>query len=674
MDIQYLKGVGEKRVQLLHKLGLFSSEDLLTYYPRDYEDRTEFKRLCELLPGESVCVRATVSSPVQHSFVRKGMDLFRTTVFDDSGQIPLTFFNAPYVRNSLKQGEGYAFYGKVSASARGVELVNPVFEPLSAQGRITGRIMPLYRSTAGCPQALLRSAAAQALDRDLDTLPDALPDALRAEYQLCHMRFAVQNIHFPQTESGLLQARRRLVFEELLVLQLGLLRLKGQAEKGRRFTPVSLEDFRARLGFSLTEGQERALSDALGDMQEGRLMARLIQGDVGSGKTAVAAACALAAVRNGVQAAMMAPTEILAEQHFVTLAPLLEPLGVRTACLTGSLTPAKKRALHAALAAGEIDFCLGTHALVSDTVSFAELGLVITDEQHRFGVRQRKELTEKGSQPPHRLVMSATPIPRTLSMILYGDLDVTVMRGLPPGRKPVKTYVVTEDMRARIEAFVRKLVEDGRQVYIVCPLIEDEGAGPASVESYAKRLREDVFPDLRVGVIHGRLKPRAKEEAMRAFAAHESDILVATTVIEVGVNVPNAALMIVENAELFGLSQLHQLRGRVGRGDWESHCVLFLQSVSDTARKRLDVMRRCNDGFEIAEADLEMRGPGDVFGDRQHGLPVFKLADLSSDAKLLEETAQAARAILARDPALALPEHAALSALADRLISQTGRD
>lgn len=686
MDVKYLKGIGDKRAGLLNRLGLFTCDDLVEYYPRAYEDRTVYKKLSELEPGNAVCVRATVAKPVTHSFVRQGLELYKTAVFDESGMLRLTFFNAPYVSDSLIQGETYVFFGRVTGGALSPELNNPIFEPEGRQGRTTGRILPKYPSTAGCPQSLLRNAAEQALDKLPDAMPDTLPEDIRRRYGLCHLSFAVRNIHFPQTWDALEVARRRLVFEELLTLQLGLARLKKHSEviEGRRFEKVDLGDFYALLGFDLTEGQKAAIADATGDMGSGRLMGRLIQGDVGSGKTAVAAACALTAIRNGCQAALMAPTEILAEQHYQSLAPLMTRLGVGVQLLTGRMSAAQKKAVRHSLASGSAGLCIGTHALLSETVKFQNLGLVIMDEQHRFGVRQRAELSEKADGvPPHRLILSATPIPRTLSLTLFGDLDVTVMRGLPPGRSPVKTYPVTEDYRGRINAFARKQVALGRQVYCICPLIDepaDEFADPlspsgaAAVEKYAGRLRDEVFPDLRVGVVHGRMKGKDKETAMREFAEGGTDILVATTVVEVGVNVPNASLIIVENAERFGLSQLHQLRGRVGRGTHESYCVLFLQTSNETSEKRMEIMRSSNDGFEIAEADLELRGPGDFFGDRQHGLPAFKLADLSGDAGLVRLSRESADAILASDPGLRLPEHRALLSRVDRLMENMGRD
>ncbi|MDR1669165.1 MAG: ATP-dependent DNA helicase RecG [Oscillospiraceae bacterium] len=668
MDIQYLKGIGEKRARLFHKLGLFAVEDVVSFYPRAYEDRTAIRTISELCPGEAACFRATVGAPVTHARIRQGMELFKTKVFDGTGELRLTFFNAPYVKNALVLGGEYVFYGKTEESR---SMVNPVFE--REAGGATGRILPVYRATAGLSQGALRSAARQALAKA--ETREALPDALRQRYNLCHAPFAAENIHFPQNAELLTVARRRLVFEELLLLQLGLAASRGARVAGRRFSQTDMNPFFAALPFEPTEAQYAAIEDIQNDCVGGSC-SRLIQGDVGCGKTVVAAAAAYMAFRNGMQTALMAPTEILAEQHTRSLSALFAPLGLRIGLVTG-----KKKKELTGIANGEIHLAVGTHALLSESVSFHNLGLVITDEQHRFGVEQRKKLAEKGTPAGdavpgtpraagdvHRIVMSATPIPRTLAQILYGDLDVTLMRGAPPGRTPVKTYVVGEDTRPRIEAFVKKTVAGGGQVYIVCPVIEESETGAASAEAYAEKAAGETYRDLRVGLLHGKTKNR--DAVMRSFADGELDILVATTVIEVGVDVPNATLMVVENAERFGLSQLHQLRGRVGRGKRESHCVLFMQSES--ARERLAVMKRENDGFVIAEEDLRLRGPGDFFGSRQHGLPEFKIADLSEDMSILHDSREAAETLRREDPGLLRPEHAALREAVAALMERMG--
>ncbi|MCL2002531.1 MAG: ATP-dependent DNA helicase RecG [Oscillospiraceae bacterium] len=649
MDIQFLKGIGEKRARLFHKLGLFAVEDMAVFYPRAYEDRSKIVPIRDLRPGEAACFTATVASPVTGAHIRKGLDIYKAKVFDETGELHLTFFNAPYVKNALTWGETYVFYGKTDGS-RG--MINPVFE--KEAGGATGRILPVYKATAGLTQGALRSAARQAAEKIEP--PEILPDAVRQQYALCTARFALENIHFPQTEELLGVARKRLVFEELLLLQLGLSVRRGKLVKmpGPAFEKTDMTPFIDALPFAPTAAQMAAIEDIRRDCATG--MNRLIQGDVGCGKTAAAAAAAYMAFRSGYQTALMAPTEILAEQHARSLTALFEPLGVRVGVLTGR----DKRSL-GGVADGTVDLVVGTHALLSGTVTFAKLGLVITDEQHRFGVEQRQRLFEKG-EVPHRLVISATPIPRTLARILYGDLDVTVMRGMPPGRTPVKTYVVDEGYRPRIEAFVKKTAGEGGQIYIVCPVIEEnEELGLQSADAYAEKLKTDVYPDLRVGLLHGKIKAKERDAAMRAFAAGEIDVLVATTVIEVGVDVPNASLMVVENAERFGLSQLHQLRGRVGRGARESHCVLFMQNES--AKERLNVLKNENDGFAVAEADLRLRGPGDFFGNRQHGLPAFKIADLSNDMDILSASREAADAL-----APALNGHAALKAAVEALL------
>ncbi len=662
MDIQYLKGIGEKRARLFHKLGLFAVEDILCFYPRAYEDRTEIRKIQELRPGEAACFRATVAVPVTHARIRQGMELYKTKVFDETGELRLTFFNAPYVKNALTLGEEYIFYGKLEDPR---SMVNPVFE--REAGNATGRILPVYRATAGLSQGALRSAAKQALSKAEKR--EVLPDAIRQRFSLCHASFAADNIHFPQSAELLGIARRRLVFEELLLLQLGLAASRGGRTKGPVFAPPDMRPFFAALPFELTEAQRSAISDIQNDCTAGSC-SRLIQGDVGCGKTAVAAAAAFTAFQNGYQTALMAPTEILAEQHARSLSALFMPLGLTVGLLTGR----KKKEL-AGIANGEIHLAVGTHALLSESVTFHRLGLVITDEQHRFGVEQRKKLAEKAKSAgdefvpqPNKLVMSATPIPRTLAQILYCDLDVTLMRGMPPGRTPVKTYVVAEETRPRIESFVKKTVAEGGQVYIVCPVIEEGEIGTASAETYAEKAANETYKDLRVGLLHGKTKNR--DGVMRSFSEGELDILVATTVIEVGVDVPNATLMVVENAERFGLSQLHQLRGRVGRGKRESHCVLYMQSES--ARERLAVMKRENDGFAIAEEDLRLRGPGDFFGSRQHGLPEFKIADLSEDMSALHDSREAAEALRRDDPMLSRPEHAALQEAVAALLEQIG--
>ena len=652
-DVRYIKGIGEQRAKALDKLGIRSLRDLISWFPRRYEDRTETRRVADLVPGETACVAAMVAAPPVVSHIRKGLDLVKVRAVDETGALDVTFFNQSWLKNSLRTGETYVFCGKAEGNLLRRRMANPIVEP-EGRREATGRIVPVYPLTAGVSQLILSRSIRQGLDACADILPDVLPDEVRRRHQLCRAGYAYENIHFPEGPEALELARRRLAFEELFLFTLGLRRLRRRRETAavEPFRPVDMESFYQALPFALTEAQRRCVEESLADMASGRAMNRLCQGDVGSGKTMVAAACVYFSVKNGRQAALMAPTEILARQHYEGLAPLMEPLGIRCALLTGSNTAKEKRTLAAGLGAGEIDFIVGTHALITGGVEYRRLGLVVTDEQHRFGVGQRAALAGKGDHP-HTLVMSATPIPRTLALILYGDLDVSVIDQLPPGRRPVQTSFVDSRYHPRIYQFLRKLVGEGRQVYIVCPQVAGgEENDRKAVTEYAAQLQREVFPDLRVAYVHGKMKPKEKEAVMSAFAAHETDILVSTTVIEVGVDVPNAAVMVVENAERFGLSQLHQLRGRVGRGAWQSYCVLISDNQNEETLRRLKVMTQTSDGFKIAEEDLRLRGPGDFFGQRQHGLPGLRVADIGCDAQLLREAQAAADALLERAPEL----------------------
>ena len=662
-NVQYMKGIGEKKAAALRKLGICTYRDMISNFPRAYEDRRTFYTIAEAPIDTPVCVRAMVASAPSAVRVRHGMTLVKLRAVDDTGALDITYFNQSWLKNQLTPGETYVFYGRVSKSGRRRSMVNPAFESENAQGSVTGLIMPIYRLTAGVSQKQLSGLIRQALDT-CDDVPDILPDSVRKKNQLAQARFSYENIHFPRDDAALDQARQRLVFEELFVLAgaLGLMRGRRRENTAVVLSNGSADDFWSGLSFSPTGAQRRAVDEALDDMRSGIPMNRLLQGDVGSGKTLVAAALIYLTVKNGYQAAFMAPTEILADQHYRTLSEMLEPYGLRVIKLTGSMTAAQKRKTAELLSLGMADVAVGTHALISEGVTFRELGLVVTDEQHRFGVEQRGALTGKGVRP-HVLVMSATPIPRTLALIIYGDLDISVLDELPPGRTPVDTFAVGEEMRERIWNFVRRLVSEGRQVFIVCPMVEENDDLPENIKSaqeYAQELQRDVFPDLRVLCIHGRMKAKEKDAVMADFAAGNADILVSTTVIEVGVDIPNAALMIVENADRFGLSQLHQLRGRVGRGKHKSYCVLFSDSHADSARSRLKIMTETNDGFLISQEDLRLRGPGDFFGSRQHGLPEMHVADLSADMRVLKQAQQEAQDILAADPALDRPENAPL--------------
>ena len=689
-SIRYLKGVGEAREKLFNKLNIHTLRDLIEYFPRTYEDRTVFKNINSLTIGENVCVRAIAATTPKLSHIRKGLDLVKVRVVDEAGSLELTFFNSPFVKDAIKQGESYVFYGKVSGTLLRPEMTNPLFErvsPLferekagsSGKGTTTGCIVPIYPLTARLSQKIVGTAVRSALEKCVSELVDVLPESVVEKHNLCNIAFAYENIHSPVSFKELDIARRRLIFEELFVLvtAMRLMREKRTEKEGRFLKTRDFSEFYASLSFTPTNAQKRAISEAASDMTSGKLMNRLIQGDVGSGKTLVAAACCWLTWRSGLQSAFMAPTEILAKQHHKTLTSMLTPLGINVGLLTGSTTAKGKREIYEQLRYGEIDLIIGTHALLSEGVEFRNLGFVITDEQHRFGVEQRLMLTEKGDHP-HVLVMSATPIPRTLALIIYGDLDVSIIDEMPPGRREIETHVVDERYRERLNKFVRKLVAEGRQVYIICPMVEEnednpeedsESAAntPKSVIEHYKILSEKVFPDLKVELLHGKMPAKKKDAAMAAFTSGEADILVATTVVEVGVDVPNAALIIVENADRFGLSQLHQLRGRIGRGEFESFCVLIGSGTSDTGNERLQIMKSTNDGFKIAEEDLKLRGPGDFFGSRQHGLPEMRIANLMTDMLVLNEAQRAANELLESDAELALPEHKLLKEHVEKL-------
>ena len=654
-DIRYIKGVGEARAKSLAKLGITDLRSLLSYFPRAYDDRRAYKKIADLIPGENACACAVIAGEPRLSRIRKGLDLVKLRAVDETGALELTYFNQSYLKNTFHTGDAYVFFGRAEGTPSRPQMTNPLFEREGAH-QITGRIMPIYPLTAGVSQSMLYKAVEQGLAACVDELPDILPEDVRLVYQLCHTRFAYENIHFPTDDEALSAARRRLAFEELFLLALGLklLRERRMFVAGKQCKKVDLSPFFTSLPFSLTGAQRRAIGDIARDLTGKRPMNRLVQGDVGSGKTMVAAAAIYMAAKNGLQCALMTPTEILAEQHYRSLAPLLEPLGIPCALLTASTKAKERRALNERLRSGELSLVIGTHALLSPDVQYQNLGLVVTDEQHRFGVNQRAALSAKGDDP-HLLVMSATPIPRTLALMIYGDLDVSILNELPPGRQKIDTFAVPSSYHERIYAFLRKLVAEGRQAYIVCPMVAENDELPderKAVTAYAETLQKEVFPDLRIAPIHGKMKPKDKDAVMRAFAAHEIDVLVSTTVIEVGVDVPNAALMLIENAECFGLSQLHQLRGRVGRGRHKSYCVLVSDNKGEENKQRLKVMSSTSDGFAIAEEDLKLRGPGDFFGSRQHGLPSLRVADLSCDLSLLHETQSAAEQLLAADPAL----------------------
>ncbi len=665
-------GIGPARAKALAKLGLNTAGDLLEYFPRDYEDRRQIYDISEAPEGIPVCISALVAAPATTARIRKGLSISKCRIAGDFGTAEVTFFNQDYVRQALTVGQEYIFYGKVERFGSKRQMTNPAFERAD-KPRFTGRIMPVYPLTAGVSNNLLAGLALRAVEECAALVEDYLPPQVRQEHSLCTAEYSRCHVHFPGDEEALALARRRVVFEELFTLSCGMafLRSRRGDVAGQPFPRADMGEFFALLPFAPTNAQRRAMEELAADLTGERPMNRLIQGDVGSGKTAVAAYAAWLAHRGGFQTAMMAPTEILARQHYETLTKLLAPAGIRVGLLTGSLKAAQKRAAHAALASGEVDLMVGTHALLSAGVEWANLGLVITDEQHRFGVGQRSALTSKAEKPPHVLVMSATPIPRTLALLIYGDLDVTIIDELPPGRTPIETYLIHENKRERMNNFVRKQVAEGHQVYVICPAVEEgEGSELKAVTAFARELAQKTFPDLRVAFVHGKLKSADKDQVMAAFAAGEVDVLVSTTVVEVGVDVPNASLMVIENADRFGLSQLHQLRGRVGRGQWQSYCILLSDNDAPETRERLKYFCQTTDGFKIAEKDLELRGPGDFFGQRQHGLPTLRSADLAGDTRVLKEAQQAAQELLATDPALS--GYPQLMARVRRLFSQEG--
>ena len=670
-----MPGVGPARAQALARLGLQTVADLLSWFPRDYEDRTVRPNIAGLPWEEPVCFEAIVAEPFQTSILSRGIKLTKGRVVDHTGQVELAFFGQTYVRKALVPGASYRFYGKITGWGGHRQMTNPLFES-EKQHEVTGGIVPVYGKSAGLSDRLMLRLQRLAA-RTLSQIQEILPETLRNAYRLEGAEAAYRDIHFPATWAALAQAQRRLRFEELFCLNVGLALLRHRRETGQAepFLHQDLKAWTDRLPFSLTHAQQRAIEEAAADLKRPIPMNRLLQGDVGSGKTVVAAACAVLAWQNGGQTALMAPTELLARQHFRTLQTLLEGLDLHLGLLTGSLPAAQKRACYEGLDQGTIDLVIGTTALISQPVVLQRLTLVITDEQHRFGVNQRAALSGKRSDLwPHVLVMSATPIPRTLALMIYGDLDLSILDELPPGRTPVATDLIGEDKRQRMYGFVRKQVGLGRQVYIVCPAVSEEETGGEdlkAVETYGAWLQNTVFPDLSVATVHG--KQKDKHQVMEAFAAGTVDVLVATTVVEVGVDVPNASLMIVENADRFGLSQLHQLRGRVGRGTHLSYCVLMSDHPSQVSRQRLKTLTKTTDGFLLAEEDLKFRGPGDFFGARQHGLPQLRLASLEGDMKLLHEAQEAARGLMAQDPTLSQPEHSGLRRRAERLF-QENRD
>ena len=640
--VTILKGIGPTRAKVFAQLNIFTLGDLICHFPRGYEDRTELIPIEKLEVNKPACFRATVMRTPSIHKVRKGLEMVKVLVADHSARPNITFFNSKYAAEQLRYGKEYIFYGAVSGDFVGFSMTNPVFETPDSEPVVTRRVIPLYPLTAGMTNGVMMKTIRQAL-AVCDPPAEIIPDAIRQQYGVLPAEQAYRAIHEPSSLEEAEEARKRLIFEEFFVFSAGLslMRASRAGKKTEPYGNLEMQPFYGALPFELTGAQKRAIGDLLADFQTGVPMNRLVQGDVGSGKTMVAAAAAYCAANNGRQAALMAPTEILAEQHHASLEALFRHLGLRTVLLTGSMTAKQKREVREAIAAGEVDLAVGTHALFSQSTVFHDLGLVITDEQHRFGVGQRSALSAKGKDP-HLLVMSATPIPRTLALLMYGDLDVSILDEVPPGREPVDTFLVGESYRARINAFIRKHATAGHQCFVVCPAVEEQEAlDLKSAKVWAETLQNTVFPDLRIALLHGQMKGVEKEEAMASFAKGEADVMVATTVIEVGVDVPNATLMVIEDADRFGLSQLHQLRGRVGRGKEKSYCILTTHNCQQETLQRLKAFCKTNDGFKIAEEDLNLRGPGDFFGRRQSGLPTFRVANLNCDLQTLRAAQQA---------------------------------
>lgn len=654
-NIKYIKGVGEKRAGLFGSLAIFDVDALIHFFPRKYEDWTNTKTVRELQNGDCASIRATMITPVKEHMIRKGMTLYKCRFSDGESIINVTIFNNKYQAQALRVYEDYVLFGKIEKNLTSASMSSPKIEKLD-----TGvRVHPIYPATGKLTSNAIAKVVKTALE-SLEEIPETLDKSVRDKYKLISLDRAIRQIHFPDSDENMQKARYRLIFEELLTLQLGLLKLKGRnkAETNLKITADFTEEFKSLLPFEMTNAQQRAIQDCLSDMAGDYPMSRLLQGDVGSGKTAVAAGLCFTVIKNGCQCALMAPTEILAVQHYEGLSKMLSPAGINVRLLTGSTRAKEKREIKASLMEGEIDLLIGTHAIIQNDVEFRSLGLVITDEQHRFGVKQRAALAEKG-EGIHTLVMSATPIPRTLGLILYGDLDISILDELPPGRQKIRTDVVDSRYHQRLYKFIRDAADRGEQAYIVCPAIEEneDSTDLKSAQQYAEELSEGAFHGYNLGLLHGKMKPKEKENVMKAFSSGDVQILVATTVVEVGVDVPNATIMVIENAERFGLSQLHQLRGRIGRGSKKSFCVLVSDSKSENSRNRLAVMKNNSNGFKIADEDLKARGPGDFFGERQHGLPALKIADMLQDMETLHLAQQCAGEILAEDSNLDLPKN-----------------
>ena len=656
-DIGTVKGVGKVKAQYFHSLGVATVGELLRFYPRAYEDWSNILPIERCPIGENICIKGTLLYPLKNERVRGGMLIAKGSVSDGDSIVSVTFFNNKYITSMLKSGEEYLFYGKITLgkySAR--EMLSPMFISVKQ----SKSILPIYPQNQKITSRQIRSAV-EAVLADKTEIPEILPPYILEKYSLVSLDTAIRQIHFPESSLALQNARNRLIFDELFILQLSLLRLKDANSTVKTENKVKIDytgEFFRLLPFKPTNAQIKAVNAAISDMESGKQMNRLLQGDVGSGKTAVAAALVYTCAKNGMQSALMAPTEVLAVQHFETFSKLFQSSGINCKLLTGSTKQAEKNQIKESLKNGEIDLIIGTHALIQDDVEFDKLGLVITDEQHRFGVKQRTGLCSKGENP-HVYVMSATPIPRTLALIMFGDLDVSVLDELPPGRQKTVTYAISSKKRGGMFDYIKSHLDKGFQGYIVCPLVEESEAvsGVQNVEEYYEKVKNTVFKDYSVGLLHGKMTPKKKDEIMADFKNGKIQLLISTVVIEVGVDVPNAVIMAIENAERFGLSQLHQLRGRVGRGTQTSTCILVTDSQGEDTVRRMNVMCSTTDGFKIADEDLRLRGPGDFFGTRQHGLPKLHIADLMTDSKILTETQELALEIIASDPDFRKTEH-----------------
>ena len=668
-DVKFVKGVGPNRVKLLNKLNIFTLEDLITYFPREYEDRSKPKKIAQTENGEECLIEAIVTSRIREIRTHKrNMTIYKLIVRDETDACELIWYNQPYLKKMFTLGETYKFYGKINKKIGMTEMLSPVYD-IEGNTKNTGKIIPIYPLTYNLSQNTIRKIIENGLELSKEELQETLPEYILKEYNLLGAKEAIEQIHFPAEFANFIKARNRIAFEELLTMQLLLLSLKNKyknQEEGIIFNRnVKMSDVINDLPFKLTKAQLRVLEEIDKDMESPKAMNRLLQGDVGSGKTIVSIIAAYKAVKSGYQMAMMAPTSILASQHMVNFEKMLYKYGIKCELLLGSTTKKKKECILERLKNGDIDILIGTHSLLEENVVFNNLGLVVTDEQHRFGVRQRSTIASKGRNPDV-LVMTATPIPRTLALILYGDLDISIIDELPPNRKKIDTFAVRKSMEERVNNFIKKQIDEGRQAYIVCPLVEEsEEIEAKSVLELAEKYKNEIFKEYRVEYLHGKMKPKEKDEIMQRFKDGEIDILISTTVIEVGVDVPNSNIMVIENAERFGLAQLHQLRGRVGRGEYKSYCILKYQGNSEIIRKRMQVMQDTNDGFIISEKDLELRGSGEFFGTKQHGIPEFKVANLFEDIKLLKMVQALTEKILQEDSTLELEKNERLKKLVD---------